>query len=573
MGWDKNFWRPNKRQAAFLAVPSTIKEAFYGGGAGSGKSDVLLVYGLIHRWHENAMFKQVFMRRTYPDLKKEILGRSREIYSKFGATFNKTDMVWTFPRTDQYGSGLMGNAGAQIFLGHCEEEKDVHNYDSMEISLFTPDELTNCTEYIYLYIAFERGRAPKDSGLPSITRGAGMPGGIGHTFVKKRFVDPYPAGGRRIIGKGGNQRIYIHATLEDNKDNIDPTYSQSLDGRPDAERKAKKFGDWSAYLGQVFDEFRDKKYPDEPANALHVVEPFAIPNWWPKFVIGDWGFAAMCYIGFYAVSPSKRLYLYREIYWTKTKISEWGPVVKSFIQQEEPKVIKFCQSAKQDRGLEHTVQGEIEKELGRPIELSGNSAGSRIAGKMMLHEYLRWKAKPIVPVSEMPIYSEEHAMRILRMRGLEEYKSYLKLFDPPEEETNIPRLQIFKCKGVLPAGKEDLPENWEDTHEGHPNCCPVMIEAIKACNYDKKTKDGKPAEDVAEFEGDDAYDDVRYACDTAEAYFNEAGSEFARVQKEAALIAQLNATQDFTAYYRNMRTIESAEVPQMLKRFHKGHRR
>jgi hypothetical protein len=56
-------------------------------------------------------------------------------------------------------------------------------------------------------------------------------------------------------------------------------------------------------------------------------------------------------------------------------------------------------------------------------------------------------------------------MRILRMRGLEEYKSYLKLFDPPEEEINIPRLQIFKCKGVLPAGKEDLPENWEDTHE------------------------------------------------------------------------------------------------------------
>src|SRR5215471_9668217 len=169
-------WKPNKKQELFLAIPPTIKEAFYGGGAGSGKSDVLLVYGIAHRWHENPRFKQVFMRRTYKDLKKEIVGRSKDFYSRFGATFNQTDMCWTFPRPDQYGSGsIRGNAGAQIFLGHCELEKDVHNYDSMEISLFTPDELTNCTGYIYLYITFERNRAPKDSGLPSITRSAGMP--------------------------------------------------------------------------------------------------------------------------------------------------------------------------------------------------------------------------------------------------------------------------------------------------------------------------------------------------------------------------------------------------------------
>lgn len=554
MAFDKGFWKPNRKQAEFLAIPTSIKEGFYGGGAGSGKSDVLLVYGLVHRWHENPLFKQVFMRRTYPDLKKEIVGRSREIYSKFGATFNKTDMVWTFPREDQFGAGMMGNAGAQIFLGHCEEEKDVHNYDSMEISLFTPDELTNSTMYIYLYIAFERNRSPRDSGLPSITRGAGMPGGIGHTFVKKRFIDPCPTGNKVIIGKGGNKRIYIHATLEDNKDNIDPTYSQSLDGRPEAERKAKKFGDWSAYLGQVFDEFRDKKYPDEPETAIHVVEPFQIPAWWPKFIIGDWGFAAMTYIGFYAVSPSKRLYLYREIYWTKTKIEEWAPVVKSFKEQESPKVIKFCQSAKQDRGQEHTIQQQIEEALGCPIELSVNSPGSRVAGKMLIHEYLRWKPKPVVPISEMPVYSEEQAMRIYRIKGAEAYRAYQSLFNPPEEETNIPKLQIFLCDA--------------ENHDGHPDCCPLMIESIKACSYDKVAKDGKPAEDVAEFQGDDPYDDLRYACDSAEKYFDEAGEEFKRVQREAAIIAQLTATQDFTAFYRNMHGLDAQESHKMIRRYH-----
>lgn len=550
-------WVPNPKQAEFLSLPLTIKEGFYGGGAGSGKSDVLLLYGIVHRWHENPKFKQVFMRRTRPDLKKEIVGRSRELYTRFGATYNGTDMIWTFPRPDQFGSG-MPNAGAQIFLAHCEEEKDVHNFDSMEISLFTPDELTNCTEYIYLYITQERNRAPRNSGLPSITRGAGMPGGIGHTFVKKRFVDPNPKGNTIILGKGGNKRIYIHATLEDNKDNIDPTYSQSLDGRPEAERRAKKFGDWSAYLGQVFDEFRDKKYSGEPENAIHTVAPFDIPDWWPKFVIGDWGFAAMCYIGFYAVSPTKRLYLYREIYWYKTKIADWGPIVKGFVEAEQPKVIKFCQSAGQDRGLEHTVQQQIEEELGVSIELSTNSAGSRIAGKMLVHEYMRWKAKPTVPESELPTYSDERANWLLRNKGLDYYKEYLRLFDQPEAETNIPKLQIFLCG--------------DDKHEGHYQCCPVMIDSIKACSYDKKGKDGKAAEDVAEFEGDDPYDDLRYAVDSAESYFAEAGSEFAKIQAQAAIIARLNAEQDWTAFYRNMRSIESAEKIKPIRRFHKGRR-
>lgn len=559
MGWDKNYWKPNSRQAAFLAVPPSIKEAFYGGGAGSGKSDVLLVYGIMHDWHKNPMFKQVFMRRTYPDLKKEILGRSREIYSRFGATFNKTDMVWTFPREDQFGAGMMSNGGAQIFLAHCEEEKNVHNFDSMEISLFTPDELTNCTEYIYLYIAFERGRAPKDSGLPSITRAAGMPGGIGHTFVKKRFVDPAPEGDKVIVGKGGNKRIYIHATLEDNKDNIDPSYSQSLDGRPEAERKAKKFGDWSAYLGQVFDEFRDKKYPDEPDNAIHTCTPFAIPSWWPKFIIGDWGFAAMCYIGFYAVSPQQRLYQYREIQFTKTKIAEWGPIIRNYMQQEMPEVVKFCQSAKQDRGTEHTVQQQIEEALGCPIELSGNSPGSRVAGKMLLHEYLRWKPKPSIPVGELPMYSEEHAAWLLRNKSYEDYRGYLKIFDAPEQETNIPKLQIFYC-------------GEEGNHEDHPDCCPLVIDSLKACNYDKKSKDGKAAEDVAEFEGDDPYDTTRYAVDSAERYFAEAGERFAKVKREAAILDRLNATGDWTAYYRNMRTIEAGNNQQMVRRFHGGRR-
>lgn len=538
-----NEWRPEPKQELFLSIPTTVKEAFYGGGAGSGKSDVLLLYGIVHRWHEHPKFKQVFMRRTYPELRNEIIPRSRELYRKFGATLNKTEMCWTFPRTDQYGGTGGTNEGAMIFLGHCENEDDVHQYDTMQICLYTPDELTSITEWIYTYITFQRNRAPKDSGLPSITRAAGMPGGIGHTWTYKRFIKPYPKGGKIIVGKGGNKRIYIHSTLEDNR-HIDPTYKQSLQGITiEAERKAKLLGDWDAYQGQVFDEFRDRKFEDEPANALHVIPEFEIPAWWPKIVVGDWGYRAMTWIGYGAISPSKKLYIYREQYWTKTKIAEWAPHVKLYIDKEIPRLIRFCKSAGQDRGQEHTIQQQIENELGTSIELSNNTPGSRVAGKLLIHEYLRWHPKLINPQG-IPSYNDEYAMWIMRNRGPVEYKSYLKSFEPQTEERNLPKLQIF-------AG-----------------ACPILVEAIKACSYDKP-KNNKPAEDIAEFEGDDPIDGLRYLVDAAEGFFDDANTEFKKVQAQEALVNQLNASNDWTGFYRNMAKVEleSEENIQPVSRY------
>lgn len=552
---NSHLWKPNLRQALFLSIPWTIKEAFYGGGAGSGKSDVLLMYGIVHRLHENPRFKQVLMRRTMPELKKEIVPRSREYYSKFGATYNATDGAWTFPRLDQYGSGAR-NAGAMVFLGHCENEKDVHNYDTMEISLYTPDEVTSLTEYIYLYVGFERNRAPKNSGLPSIIRGAGMPGGVGHTFTVNRFMLSQPdTYGRIIVGRGGNKRIYIHATQADNKDHIDPNYEQSLKGRPEAEMKAKLYGDWSAYLGQVFAEFRDKRYPDEPYNALHVVEPFNIPDWWPRIVVGDWGYAAMCWIGFAAISPNGRVYVYRELYWFKTDIEIWAQVVKEYIDKEKPRVIKFCRSANQDRG-DHTIQEQIESALGKPIELTDNSPGTRVSGKMLLHEYLRWKPRPPMSTAEIGAFDEERARWILRNKGLEEYKAYFRMFDPIEPEKNLPKLQIFQC------------DDDKNNHEGHPNCCPMLIQSIKACSYDDKKND-KAVEDVKEFSGDDPYDGIRYICDAADRYFAEAADEFEIIKRQAAIVAKLEQDKDFTAFYRQARTLENENRYQMVSRFHR----
>lgn len=532
-------WRPNRKQEQFLSLPTSIFEAGYLGGAGSGKSEVLLIYPIVHKWHENPKFKQVFMRRTFPEIKREIVGRARELYRPFGAKFNQSDMVWTFMRPDQYGSGATPD-GAQIFLGHCENEDDVHKYDSMEINLFTPDEITTFTQYIYTYIGMTRVRT-NDTNLPAIVRCAGMPGGVGHSWVKKRFVDPAPHGGKIIVGKGGNKRIFIHATQADNP-HVDPTYQQKLAGLPtEAEKQAKLYGSFDAYLGQVFEEFRDRHFPDEPDNALHVIEPFDIPDYWSKIVVGDWGYRAMLWVGFGAISPDKRLYIYRELAYYEKKIAEWGPILREYVEQDNPQIIKFCQSVGQARGYDQTLHTQIEEILGRSITVIHPTPGSRVAGKTLLHEYLRWRPRRRPPTLTQK-YDHEHALWLIRNRTDLEYQSYVDSFKEPEPELNLPKLQIFNTVKELPI-------------------------SIKACVY-AKSKEGKVAEDVAEFDGDDPYEGIRNMIDEVENYVNEVRQEFAQVQARAALAERLKKTNDWTAFYREAQRVESQGRIKPIQRYH-----
>jgi hypothetical protein len=531
-------WKPISRaQERFLALPDTIKEAFFGGSAGPGKSECLMMYPIIRQFIKHPRFKALLLRRTYRELKLEIIPRSREIYTAFGGRFNGSDLVWDFSRE---GGGL-------IFFGHCEHESDVYKYDTMEINLSLFDELQTFTEFIYTYIVFSRGRSSVPE-LPAIARAGGMPGNIGHTWVNKRFIKPEPSGNKIIVGKGNQRRIFIFSTLADVKDKL-PTlqeYYDSLDALPsEAEKRAKKYGDWNAYEGMVFEEFRDKHHSDEPDNALHIIPAFDIPDWWPRIVVIDWGFAASNYVCYGAISPTKRLYIYREQSWKRTKIEVWAPFVKEHLDRENVKLIKVCKSAGQDRGQEHTIQQQIENALGRNIELSPNTMGSRVAGKVLLHEYLRWEQKHI-PISEKLIYNEELALSILRNKGEEDYNKYMRLFKDSELEINIPKLQIF-----------------DKSPEG--TAIVLLPEAIKACIYSKTN-----VEDVADFDGDDPYDNIRYMVDAADNFFGDAKNEQQKLEQREQLVKDFEETQDWNRLFMKARAIErNSNSIRSVSRYHR----
>jgi hypothetical protein len=537
-------WKPKKKQARFIAIPFSIREAVYGGGAGSGKTELLLMLPLIWGFHENPKFKQVLMRRTTKQLKKEVVPRSQDIYPKFGAVFNESDMVWTFPRPDQFGSG-MKPTGARVFLGHCEHEKNVHDYDSMEINLYTPDEIQSLTKFMYDYIAFTRVRS-SDPNLPAMIRGTGMPGDVGHTWVNKRFVKPFPQGGKIIVGKNGFKRMYVHATVDDN-DSADPNYHIMLQQLNEAEKQAKLYGSWDAYLGQVFSEFRDKHHPEEPDNALHVIKPFNIPSWWPKIVSIDWGFKAKCSVGWAAISPTKKVYIYRHQHWYGKKISEWSPEVKFWIEKDKPAEIVICHSANQHRGDPHTILEQVSDALETSVTLG---VKDRLAGKTLLHEYLRWEQRPKMEkiIGE---YDPEIAAWILRNKSRSEYDLYISMYNQSEETEDIPRLLFFDDPDVE-----------------------LICNSLKSCSYPQVQKDGKAIEDVAEFDGDDEYDMLRGIIHAADSFFDMASDSQIKLNNINRVQEILANTNDVSGFYREMRNLEIREADEAkgFKLFHKSRR-
>lgn len=523
-------WRPTPKQDKFIQVPFDVDEAGYGGALGSGKSDVLMLLPLLYGWHEYPKYKGLFLRRTFPELENEIIPRSKEYFPSTGAVYNESKHRWEFRK-----------GGMDIF-GHAKDEKDIKKYDGIQSNCTRLDEATSFTPFQIEYIFVRRGRAAVGSGLPAIKRWGSNPGGVGHVYLRKNFIDPWKKGNKIIRdAKSGTLRIFIPATADDNKHLLEanPKYYQILQSiSSEAERRAMILGDWYVFEGQVFEEFRLEPLADEPDNARHVISPIYIPNWWPKFISIDWGYAAHTFVIWWAISPEGRVYIYRTYSVKKAKIRQWtrDVVLLSGNEKDQVRDIRICWSAVQDMGHDQTIFEQVADALSDAGFSCGLSKGekNRIAGKQLMHEYLRWKPLPSVKeiIGE---YDIELAQKIERMHGTEALKDYAAYFQPEEPEYNLPKLQIFSHS---PEGRENS----------------ELIECIPSCVYDDTKK-----EDVKEFPGDDPYDCARIGLYMIRDYLDVAKDEYAKHQKLGLASKILAQTNDQTSFYRQCEHIEAAD--------------
>jgi hypothetical protein len=503
-------WKPFRRQEEFLSLPDSIFEALYGGAAGGGKSESLLLLPIVRGFHQHPRFKGIIFRRTYPELESEIIVRSHTWYPHCGAKYSAEKKRWTFPN------------GSIMQFGHVEYENDVRKYDTSEYNYMAFDELTSFTEFQYTYLSLTRCRSSSPQ-LPAIVRSGTNPGNVGHSWVKRKFIDPGPYG-TIFKDKGtGIKRIFIQSLVSDNP-HIEAEYAKRMELLPEAERRAKLHGDWETFEGQAFEDFRENPIPGDPPNAIHVIKPFKVPDWWTRVLAVDWGYAAMTVALWGALSPENRLYIYREYSCRKTKISIWATEVGNLSFGEQLTDITMCQSAWQKRGEELTIMEHFVKFSGLKPRQAEND---RLAGKIMVQEYLRWQPHNVY-VHTLGEFSQTVATSILRNKGLDAYKQYIKSFEPDPEEANLPKLQIF------------------DT-------CRELIGCIPKCIFRPKDKtSGKPAEDVAEFPGDDPYDTLRYLILSADALIDRNKVENTRRKDEHDIIDELEKTGDQNRFYNRM---------------------
>lgn len=385
-------WTPQPRQALFMA--RSENEVLYGGAAGGGKSDALVAEAL--RQVHIPWYKGLLLRKTFPEL-EELIGKSQRIYPAAfpGAKYNATSHTWRFP------------SGAMILFGSLQHTKDRTKYQGQAYDFIGFDELTHFLFEEYSFLT-SRNR-PNGPGTMVYTRASANPGGVGHGWVKERFITAakpmetiwQPVSWIDNQGKkhsSWRSRAFVPSTVFDNAELLknDPEYVATLAALPEADRQALLYGNWDTFEGQVFTEWRND--PEHYADRVntHVINPFRIPGTWKVTCGLDWGYSKPFSVIWIATDHDRRMYLIKELYGctdTPDTGVKWEPsrVARAIkdIEAQEPnlrdrKIYRVGDPAIWSSDGTESIGALMERE--RVYFDRGDN--SRIDGKMQVHHRL-----------------------------------------------------------------------------------------------------------------------------------------------------------------------------------------
>jgi len=378
-------FKPNAGpQTEFLAAGE--REVLYGGSAGGGKSYAMLADPLRYMGHPS--FSGLLLRHTTEEL-RELIFKSKEMYPQIwkGIKWSERKMQWEAP------------SGARLWMSYLDRDDDVLRYQGLAFSWIGFDELTQwSTPYAWNYMRSRlRSTAPD---LPVYMRATTNPGGPGHQWVKKMFIDPAPYGkqfdatdiesgnvltypkGHSKEGQALFKRRFIPARLSDNPYLAEQgDYEAMLLSLPEHQRKQLLEGDWDIKEGAAFSEF-DRN--------IHVIEPFSIPRNWVKFRACDYGYGSYSGVLWFAVSPDEQIIVYRELYCSKVLATDLADMILD--AEADDGNIKY---GVLDSSLWHK-RGDTGPSLAEQMIMKGcrwrpsdRSKGSRVSGKNEIHRRLQ----------------------------------------------------------------------------------------------------------------------------------------------------------------------------------------
>lgn len=270
------------------AHASTKKYLLYGGAAGGGKSHWLIWHSLLKSCQYDFPLTGAIFRRSFPELEATIIRRMMDILPNWAFKYNQTQHLMTLWN------------GSRIEFCYAESDEDVNRYQSREWDWLAVDELTHFSEYRFVYL-LSRLRTTK----PIKTKffAATNPGGIGHQFVKERWVTKTST----APGYDPEEYDFIPAKVIDNTFlmKANPDYVNSLKMLPEQERKALLDGDWEVFQGQFFEMWSPTR---------HVVQKFDVPVNWELVLGWDDGSKAPRAVLLFAIDNDKHVWCIWEYY-------------------------------------------------------------------------------------------------------------------------------------------------------------------------------------------------------------------------------------------------------------------
>lgn len=286
------FPAPSERQELFLRAKS--KYVAFGGARGGGKSWAVRVKAILLSLRYNGI-RVCIIRKTFPELKANHIDTLIAMLGGI-ATYKGSEKEFKFPN------------GSVIFCRYCQNEKDLGKFQGQEFDVLFIDEATHFTEEMYTkFTACVRGV----NGFPKRVYLTCNPGGVGHQWVKRLFIDRAYTSSERA-----EDYAFIQSKVTDNKAlmEADPDYIKKLEALPPKLRKAWLEGDWDIFEGQFFEDFIND--PDHYEDRMHtnVITPFEVPKDWKIYRSFDWGYSKPFSCDWWAIDYDGRAYLILQLY-------------------------------------------------------------------------------------------------------------------------------------------------------------------------------------------------------------------------------------------------------------------
>lgn len=346
---------------------------FYGGAKGGGKSRGLRDIFLLRRFKYPGSIGAIF-RLTYPDL------RDNHIDPLF-ANYPQLKPFWH----DGNKELVLPNRSVLKFR-YCANEADVKNQEGREYHDLGIEEGGQWTETM-----ITRLRGSNRSSIPGIeprTAITGNPGGIGHAYLKRVFVEK-----RYNERETPSDYNFIQALVQDNEALIknDPGYVRRLNAEPnEALRRAYLYGDWEVFAGQFFGEI---------SREVHLIDPFDIPAHWTREGAYDFGFGHPAAFGWYAGDGDGNQYKYREFVKAGLRVDQF---ITEIMKHEDTKqLIKItagldCWSKRNN--VVNKQQGPTPPTIAEEFMNHGlflsKAVVDRVLGATQLRKYLAWQGRP-----------------------------------------------------------------------------------------------------------------------------------------------------------------------------------